>query len=326
MRYYEIKITDPDSGKLMQEFTTLNDPNGLDMELDIPVGWAHIPGGAPYVRLWGVSLKMISQASDFNPRPGSPKGKTIAVYGGMQKGLPLANPKQSGFLCSGTIQQAFGNWLGTDMTLDFMFTAGDIIVEKDFNFSVTWSTGTVMSVMIVNTLKTVFPDYKYQVNISPKLVLNHDGAGFYGSITQFASYINTISQAIINDDTSYPGVRVMIRDKTFIVDDATTKTKPKKIEFNDLIGQITWKSSATVSLTCVMRADLQVGDYIQLPPGQVTTTAQSYAQYRQGSVFQGIFQINGIRHVGRFRNPDGISWATIIEAYLGEPLKVPNGR
>ena len=82
-----------------------------------------------------------------------------------------------------------------------------------------------------------------------------------------------------------------------------------------MIGQVTWIDYQTVQLNCVMRADLHVGDYIKMPPGQVTTTAQSYSQFRQGSVFQGTFQISRIRHVGNFRQPMGEAWITTIDAY-----------
>src|ERR1700752_2385438 len=118
MRFYDIKITDPKSGKLIQQFTSLNTlgqtiPGALNVELDIPVFRMAEPAGAAYVRVWGISIKDIGQAFDLN-------GKNIEVSAGMAKGLPLANPKQSGLILQGTIQQAFGNWQGFDQTLDFV--------------------------------------------------------------------------------------------------------------------------------------------------------------------------------------------------------------
>jgi hypothetical protein len=301
-------------------------PGALDVELDIPVTTFHTPVGAPYVRIWGVSLTDIAQASDFNPPPNGGPGKTIAVYGGFAKGLPLAKPEQARLLVTGMIQQAFSNWVGTDMTLDFMFTGGNLLANADANFNVNWLAGTPMSGMISSTMKTVFPvrasgrarvdnGYTFDVKISPKLVLNHDEVGFYGTLFQFAEYVNRVSKDIIKDP-AYPGVQIALQDRAFTIQDGTTPKTPIQIAFNDLVGQITWKAPNTISMNCVMRGDLQVGDYIKLPPGQITTTAQSYSQYRQGVAFAGTFQINSVRHVGRSRNPDGLAWLTVFEAVL----------
>jgi hypothetical protein len=47
----------------------------------------------------------------------------IQVFGGMSKGLPLANAVQSGLLMDGTIQQAWGNWQGTEQNINFVAQA-----------------------------------------------------------------------------------------------------------------------------------------------------------------------------------------------------------
>lgn len=63
-----------------------------------------------------------------------------------------------------------------------------------------------------------------------------------------------------------------------------------------------------------MRGDLNVSDIVKLPPGQVTTQAQSFSQFRQASAIQGTFMIQKIRHVGNFRQPQGAAWGTDIFA------------
>jgi hypothetical protein len=103
MRYYRIEI---DGGSTV--FTSYengqNIPGALQVELDIPVAAMHSPGNAgAFVKIWGVPLSMISQASNLN-------NKAIKVYGGFQKGLPLANPKQAGLLVQDYTYQSFGNW------------------------------------------------------------------------------------------------------------------------------------------------------------------------------------------------------------------------
>jgi hypothetical protein len=320
MRYYDIEIRDPDSGKSLKRFTTFtnneSDPNGLDIELDIPVVDYATPAGASYVRIWGISLDDISQSADFNPNYlNGQAGKEIRISGGMKQGLPLAKPEQSMLLASGTIQQAFGNWLGVEMTLELIFTSSDAVVgNKGKNLTLNWTKGMKLSDAIQTTLSNAFADYTPEVNISDSLVLANDEQGFYGTLIQFAQFIKGISQRIVGGD--YKGVRIALADKTFRVFDGTTKKDPLTIDFTDLIGQATWQSFGTVQLTCVMRGDLRVGDFIKLPPGQVTTTQQSYAAARQGISFNGVFQVIGIRHVGRYRAPSGESWATIIDASI----------
>jgi len=324
VRYYRIEIADPDTGTILQQWTSLlggkTDPGALDVEFDIPVTLLNAPAGSGYVRLWGVSLAMVAQATAFNPPPGG-RGKLITVSGGMQAGLPLAKPEQARVLITGLIQQAFGNWLGVDMTLDLLFTAGDINPAVPHNFNVSWQAGTAMSVMIGNALRTVFPGFKQDIVLDPKLVLNHDGNGYFATIYQFAAYVSTISAAIEGSEgVENAGARISIRENTFYVRDRSTQTKPIQIMFNDLIGQVTWRSTASVSIICVMRGDLLVGDLILMPAGQVTTTAQSQSQYRQGSAIMGSFVITSVRHVGRFRNPDGQAWVSVIEAALAPAL------
>lgn len=317
MRYYQIEISDPDTGKVLRTFTSyqngMTDPGALDIEMDIPVTSFASPAGSGYVRVWGISLLDINQSANFNPTPGGTKGKTIAVYGGMKKGLPLANPQQSGLLVTGTIFQAFGNWIGTDMTLEIIFTAGNWLANQPNNLTVNWPAGTPLSTVITQTLAQAFPGVTSDVKIKDSLVLPNDEQGFYGSLTQFAQYIRDISIKIVGG-SSYLGVQILVSDNTFKVFDGSTTSSPKAIVFTDLIGQITWRSLGTVQLTCVMRYDLRVGDIITLPPGQVTTTAQSFAQYRQKSAFTGNYTVSSLRHVGRFRNPSGESWVTVVDA------------
>ena len=132
MRYYKIVITDPSSGNVITppgfdgllggaSYTSFVNgqslPGAWNVELDIPVIGAATPQGSAGARIWGISRQEISQANDLN-------GKNISIFGGMQKGLPLANPAQSGLLVQGFIFQAFGNWIGTDMTLDFVINPG----------------------------------------------------------------------------------------------------------------------------------------------------------------------------------------------------------
>ena len=313
MRYYAIKIFETDAGpnaQPIQEFSSapggVYQPNALDIEMDIPVTYFATPMGGAFVRIWGIDIKLLSQAANYN-------GKTIQVFGGMQKGLPLANPRQNGLLASGTIQQAFGNWVGNEMTLDLVFTAGNTKTGENINGTIDWKKGTPLSDAIDNTLRTAFPDYQREINISPNLKLTVDQPGFYGSMLQFARYINEVSLSIL-PGANYRGVQILLKERKFIVTDGTKKTSPKTIEYTDLIGQITWLTVASVSIMTVMRADIQSGDFVTLPPFLGITTPASFSRQRLAQTFKGTWQVNSCRHTGRSRFAGATSWITVIEA------------
>lgn len=310
MRFYEIQITAAPGGS-SATFSSypkgVNDPNALNIEMDIPVAAFATPLGGAYVRIWGVSLQQISQASNFN-------GASIKVYGGMKAGFPLANPAQSGLLVQGTVWQAFGNWVGTSMSLDLIIVAdGGGAPDEIKNIVWNWAKGTPMDQAIASTLKTAAPDVDQTINISSDLVLTEDDAGQYDSFSAFAQHVKATSQKIIGG--TYAGVDILLSEKTFTIYDGTVKPDPKQIEFNDLIGQPTWIEPNTIQLNCVMRADVKVGSLIKMPVTRVTETQAALSRFRDTSVFQGSFFVGLIRHVGNFRQPDATSWITTIEAY-----------
>lgn len=313
MRYYKIDLLDPDSGDVKRTFTSLNNdgstnPGALTIEMDVLVGPYATPLGdaGSYVRIWGISLQDISSASDFN-------GYGIAVYGGMAKGLPLANPSQAGLLFRGSILQAFGNWVDTDQTLDFYVLAAVDPKTPVANLTLNWKQGQNLGDAVQQTLSTAFPGYSANVQVDETLKRNYDQSGYYSNIVQFAELVKAVSIDIKGPD--YPGVDIILTDKTFNVYDGTTAKTPIQIQFQDMIGQPTWIESPTMQFKAVMRADLHVGDFIKMPNAVYTTTQQANSfAIDDKSAFQGSFMITSIRHVGSFRQPDAASWATIIES------------
>ena len=311
MRYYAITITDPAGVAPTRAWSSLLDsgafnPAAAQIELDIPTVPFATPMGQAYLRIWGPSLQDVAQASNFN-------GRNITIAGGMSKGLPLANPKQAGVLVIATVQQAFGNWEGINQSLDFNLIPNGVNFTQPANLVHNWTAGTPLATVIKNTLAVAFPTYTANINISPNLVLAHDEPGFSQSLVQFGTYIKSVSQAILGG--TYPGVDIVLRNNVFSVYDGTTTKAPTQVAFTDMIGQATWINPGQISFYNVMRADINVGDYIKMPPGQVTTTPQSLSQYRQGSVFQGTFQVDMVRHVGNFRQRDGRGWVTSFYAH-----------
>lgn len=309
MRYYTILIKDFASGKVIKSWsskdTAGNTLSGaLNIEIDAPVFTLDIPMGAAYLRIWGISLKDIGQASDYN-------FQTIEVYAGMAKGLPLANPQQAGLIFAGTIQQCFGNWQAKTMTLDFVVNPPWGTPGNPINLTMNWKKGTPLAQAIQQTMQTAFPTYPPPViNINPNLVLSHDEPVAYATLTQFAQYIQQVSADITGN-----AVRITIKSNQINIYDDTYKPNPIEISFFDLVGQPTWIAFNQVQFKAIMRADLDVGDYIKLPPNQATTTAQSFSQYRDSSVFQGAFQISRVRHIGNFRQPLADAWVTVVDCY-----------
>src|SRR5262245_52455639 len=107
MRYYSIVITDS-GGNLIQTASSVpgsgatytsyaggrSIPGALQVELDVPVTAYAAPIGAAFVRVWGITVAEISEATQLNPRyagDGTATYFNVKVFAGMQRGLPLAN-------------------------------------------------------------------------------------------------------------------------------------------------------------------------------------------------------------------------------------------
>lgn len=311
MRYYKIVV----GGKTYTSYAGgKNIPGALNIEMDIPVFAFATPSGAAIVKIWGVSLQEISQASDLNNKP-------IEVYGGFQKGLPLANPSQAGLLVKGDVFQAFGNWIGTEQSLDLIIYPGTGSAEDPKNFTFLWKKGTKMSDMIRTTLQTALPDFSQNIDIKNDLILPADEPGVYGTLTQFAQVVKSISKSIVNDP-AYPGVDIALSDKTISVYDGSVESNPIEIVFRDMIGQPTWIDPLSVQTKFAMRSDLKVGDFIKFPPALVTTGPGTTSPFINAkSTFQGVFQISQVRHVGNFRQADAASWVTVVDAYSTKPVE-----
>lgn len=322
MRYYRIDIFQPGAAAGSAPFRSYtsypkvgnsyqNDPGALNVLIDAYVQPFAVPSQQASVQIWGVPIADISQASNFT-------GCTINVYAGFQAGLPLNNPAQAGLILSGTIWQPFGNWQGTDMTLDFVVVTNGSLTAQNSNVVLAWLTGQPLATSLANMLSVAFPNVKQSINISPKLVINHTEVGAYPSLISFAQQIKAITQEIVGGN--YPGVDIVLTPTGFRIFDASSPTTPVQILFQELIGQATWILPNTIQFSCPMRADLSVGDYIQMPknllgvPGAVVTTSASQPQARQQSIFNGSFMLNSVHHMGEFRQANGQSWVTVFEA------------
>jgi len=321
MRFYLIQLTNA-AGKVLLPLSLQGIPIGsllsngqanpaaLNVEFDVPVTVAHTPQGQVMVRIWGLGIEAMGSAFNLNSTATNPI--FITVWGGMSKGLPLANPGQQGMLFQGQVNQAFGNWIGLDQTIDLICSASVGTYAAPRNIVLNWKSGTTMASAISATLAAAFPGVALKVNINPNLVLNHDQVGYHFTLTEFAEVVKEFSQKIIGG--SYPGVDIVYTGGTMTVTDGTGPTGSISIiNFQDLLGQPTWINPGTISVKVVLCGDLNPNDLILLPPSLVTTTQQSMSQYNPKTSFTGIYKINTMRHYGNFRQPDAASWNTTLE-------------
>ncbi|MEJ0017541.1 MAG: hypothetical protein WDN25_13440 [Acetobacteraceae bacterium] len=307
MRYYRIVITKND-GTTAREYTSLlangmSNPSALNIELDVPVITYATPAGSALVRVWGISLRDIGSAADLNDLQ-------IAIYGGMAKGLPLANPAQSGLLVKGQIFQAFGNWIGTDQTLDLIITPSTGTPDAPRNLVLNWPAGSSLETAIRSSLTVAFPGVPLKIAISDKLVLQHAEVGYQSTLSQFADLVRRLSRSILGGD--YRGVEIAYNGNEIVVSDGTTPPTAKRIAPQDLIGQPTWIEPLTIQCKLVMRADLEVLGTVELPPTIIQTGQSSFSRFRDKTTFTGKYSIIYMRHIGNFRQPDAASWNTTI--------------
>ena len=278
----------------------------LNLNLDIPVAPYALPDGHAWCELEGVSLQEISQANNLS-------GANISIYAGFQKGLPLENPGQAGLLVQGTIYQAYGNWIGTEQTIDFLVYPPTGTNTNPVNLVFHWTKGQTLAAALQQTLATAFPKYTVSVTITSNIVAPQDQVGYYSTLTQFSQYIYRMSKLFMGGN--YAGVNIFIQGNRIIADDGTVQKTPKTIKFQDLIGQPTWIQFPAIQFKCPMRSDIQVGDWVTLPQALVTTGAGTTNPLVNANLtFKGTFQITSVRHVGNFREPSADAWVTVFDA------------
>jgi hypothetical protein len=327
-RYYDIKISDPKTNKVIRHWTSHPngptqppDPGALNIEFDIVVSnFGEALGTASTVTIEGVPIGDLFQPQQF-------VGMNFSMLGGMGKGLPLANPKQAGVLISGQVFQAFGNWQGVDMSLDLVVVpVPSFTLDNPGNFSVDWASGVPISVMISQVLSRVYPSAKQNIQIKPGIVLpNHEWATI-STLRQFSSYVNGITDEFFDD--AYIGVNICVQGGEFFVYDGTQSSVTVPFLFNDFVGQPTWIEQNQILVKTVMRGDIQVGNTVTMPeglqdyPGIVTTSGNSFpSSNKYKAAFQGNFNVGGsaggVRHVGNFRSPDGADWVSLFYCTTG---------
>ena len=101
------------------------DPGAQQVEIQITETAAHTADtDNSTITIHGVSWEQIRHTDKLMKNP-------IMVYGGMKPGLPLATAqsRKAGLLMSGRIWKAWGNWIGTDMSIGLAFLPAGLSEE-----------------------------------------------------------------------------------------------------------------------------------------------------------------------------------------------------
>lgn len=326
MRFYEITLTPP-PGSTAAPRTWSSfpggqfDPGALNVEFDFTIAAYDTPVGGQSITIEGISIADLMQPQQFAPRVVNgvqQPGMSFELKGGMGPGLPLVNPAQRGTLVKGQIWQSFGNWQGTEMTLDFVINPGGFDSSQPGNFVLNWQQGQPLSSALQNCLSVAYPNVPLSINISPQLVQASTEVHHCGTLEELAQYVREVTNGQFLGQ-QYSGVRMTMQNGTLSAFDSTWQPPIVQLNFTDLIGQPTWIDVNTVQIPLVMRGDLQIGTAVKMPvglsgkAGQVLTSGNSLpSSMNYQTTFSGSFLIVEQRHVGNFRSPDGSSWATII--------------
>lgn len=325
MRFYEISLFPPGSTTAARTFTSFPsgqfDPGALNVEFDLLVAPYGTPIGGQTITIEGISIADLMQPQQFAPQivnGALQPGMTLKLKGGMGKGLPLANPAQQGTLLQGQIWQAFGNWEGTEMTLDFVINPGGFDSDNPGNFVLNWQAGQPLGPALQNCLSIAYPGTPLTVNISNQLVQSSTEVHYCGTLEEMAQYVQGVTNGQFFG-SNYTGVHIAMQGGALSVFDSTAQSSTVQLNFTDLVGQPTWIDVNTLQVKVVMRGDLQIGSSVKMPTGLSGQAGQgmtsgnslpSSANYQ--TTFSGSFLINEMRHIGNFRAADGGSWVTII--------------
>lgn len=310
MRYYSIQIIPDGQTQPIREWTShpkgVFDPNSPLVEFDIPMAPYHTPKGGAGITIHGISLEDLTNAQQFY-------GMNMIIKGGFQTGLPLANPKQAGLLISGMIWQSFGNWEGTEMTLDFVIQPSGYNADTPGNVVLLWTKGSELGTALSNCLSILYPGVPLNINLAAGYVLNHDEIHTPPSLESLSTWLKQYTKRKFGRT-----VNIVYNGAVISVYDGTSPLSSIEINFNDFIGQPTWIDVSTLQAKFAMRADLQMGSVITMPknlqnaPGITMTRASSMpSQINYKTSFQGQFLVNELRHIGNSRSSEGASWATV---------------
>src|SRR5215831_9103925 len=125
MRYYSVAIAGAPASFPVRydggaqwgtEVNGRHDPGAQQVEFQIEELRPDLPNSESTLTVQGVTFQQIKDT-------GFLIGKPIAVFGGMRPGLPIATAQapKAGLLMQAQIIRAWGNWIGTEMSIGMTF-------------------------------------------------------------------------------------------------------------------------------------------------------------------------------------------------------------
>ena len=353
-RFYLVRLTPPDTSTTPKtatqpltvtiqqgaaEWTT--HPNGVydpayhNIHFDFLVMEYAFKAGSMVLTIEGVGMHDLMQSANFSPtRTASNLFQSwrLELYGGMAgDGLPLstaaAGQPAPRLLAVGEVQEAFGNWVGTDMSLSFLVVPEGVQVAP---LLLTWTPGQPISAAIQVMLSQAFPGIPQKIQVSPTIVgPAHGVTEHHVTLHGMAHFLKEQTKGTnYGQAANYPGISLYIQNGTLIATDLTQTDQMTTIELSEesFIGQPVWTGKDTLSMNLVMRADIQVGNYVKMPsefknlPGFVNTPAQpTNYNYNFKLLFSGKFKVTAVRHIGESRGQSGEDWMTVVEA-VADPV------
>lgn len=326
MRRYRIVVTGPNStasiGSKSASFHQQRDlvwdsqnkdgtdnTEALDIAFDLTVGPLGLTAVGSYVEVFGVSLQDVANVRRW-------QGGTLSIYGGFSAGFPLANTKQYGLLARGTVLQAFGNWTGTHQSVSFVLTPAGSDKQVVFH----WQKGMKLSQAITTALNNSYRGFTVKSQLQNDPVAAVDDAHYCPNLYTFVEYITRMTYTL-GYATKLGGIQVRVSGTVLILYDSASPQSPNKLEFNDFQGQpvnFGYGGGATVQAMLNLRYDLSLGVNFSFPQEVVSgflinNPMAPVPLPKNGSTITGTYMCNMLRHVGRFRDPMGTAWTTIVD-------------
>lgn len=368
MRYYNISLTPiltsstaPLAPKLWSSFPNgIYDPGALNVQFDLYVTVGSKPVGNSQLSIEGVALSELINAPNYGLAPASQGGAptySIVILGGFKSPpgntLPGWPQPPSGTLAIGAIGQCYGNWVGTQISLDFTLFGGQgapaaaTTLANPINLVFNWQPTLTLQVALQNALSTAYPGTPINgldtlsnytpPNAAPQL---HWAATFTDFCRKIKSMTMAQSPGKTGVDITMQGGAIYVTDYPVI--GSTTGSVPNfpiigstigvsgpiQLNYTDFIGQPTWIDQNKITFTTVMRGDIKVNSAVLFPaalqnlPGFTTQTAAAApSNLRQVINWANQpFYIQAVRHVGNFRDTSPDAWVSVFQAY---PNTVP---
>lgn len=303
------------------------DPGALDIQFQITetsLTTFDTSAGGVAITIRGVDITTVNQASNL-------RGRTVSLQAGMGVGLPLSNPEQTGEILRGTILSSVGNWADTELSLTLYVIPyivprerWGVVIAPELtptdtqpvdNLQLHCQQGADLLEATKVALRNAATNYTVTSQITGPVPCPREILGIYHSLKDLCVGIGRVWK-----ETTGESVFVSTRGQSFAITTSDNTRTPVKIKFEELMGQPSWNGPVDVTFTTAMRGDICVGDLVELPnvsQGGLILAQGEVAIFatRNHSLFAGTYMVRIINHLGQFRSPDGLQWASTFTCY-----------